>query len=167
MSCPVVSVWAGPTIDDHDDVGEQELWDRNGCETVTEEVTMGPAGARPKSPDTLLDERATRKAAYTATRDAQRAQQRASRNRQIRSGRRPPRERGQREDRTFTTISPTCAAALRDELENGTELAASHYLFIQEHKLRGGARAKGEKWARDKRMGLRERRRIYQGRQRI
>ncbi len=80
-------------------------------------------------------------------RGAERKRLREARSQQERKGWRPRRVRGNsNEVRRFTTNNVTCAEALREELEHGDRLKDFHYIFIQEHKLRGESRLRAEQW---------------------
>ncbi len=159
LSCPAAAVWndsAEPTV------GAPEVRhapSTTACRAEDAANSQGvfefgprmpepPALEAPRSPDGLFEARAARRAEFTKTRNDNRAAERRTRRDQVREGRRPPRQRSQRTDITLTTVNPTCASALKEELEHGHELSGTHYLFIQEHKLRGAAKCRGDNWAR-------------------
>ncbi len=159
LSCPAAAVWDG-CAEPEDVVPEgQGSLQRTDCSAADSGdcyTASGPsqgAGAprvlvAPMSPDGLFEARASMRKEFFRARNEKRVLDRRKRNDQVRAGRRPPRERSQRTEVTFTTVNPTCASALKEELEHGYELSSTHYLFIQEHKLKGAAKSRGDNWAR-------------------
>jgi hypothetical protein len=146
-SCCVIRVW----VDEH----EQQ-------EAVDEETTMSDQGptiwggtmegpekeARPKGPEEIHRDRCRQLDEERAARKLSRAANRELRKEQIRTGRRPRREKEKKDEEViFITTNATCHSSLKREIDHGGSMKHADYILIQEHGLSGEHRSQAENWA--------------------
>ncbi len=154
-SCGAQSVWQMPAgrsqVDDHSERGSCDQCDHefaDFCHDGEDEdrCRKGDHGTQ-MTPAEIAVRRARQIEEKLQQQREKKAEWRRMRDKQIREGRRPRRDKSRNDEVAFISANVTSPESLKEELTFGKDLWQCDYLLLQEHGLRDEAKARAVKWA--------------------